>query len=62
MLDAVNEGQRKIIVEKLFYGKALDEIGRENNICHSTVGAQYRSGLKRMRKLYLGEFSATSNK
>ena len=62
LLDAVNEGQRKIIIEKLFYGKALDEIGRENNICHSTVGARYRSGLKRMRKLYLGEFSATSNK
>lgn len=62
LLDAVNEGQRKIIVEKLFYGKALDEIGRENSICHSTVGARYRSGLNRMRKLYLGEFSATSNK
>ena len=62
LLDAVNEGQRKIIAEKLFYGKALDEIGRENNICHSTVGARYRSGLKKIRKLYLGKFSAISNK
>jgi RNA polymerase sigma factor (sigma-70 family) len=58
LLNAVNESQRQIIVEKLFHGKTLVEIGREKNICRSTVGARYRRGLKQMRKMYIQEFSA----
>lgn len=58
LLSTVNEDQRQIIVEKLFYGKTLVEIGHEKNICRSTVGARYRNGLKRMRKVYIQEFSA----
>jgi len=54
----VNEGQRQIIVEKLFHGKTLVEIGQEKNICRSTVGARYRKGLKQMEKVYIKELSA----
>jgi len=59
LLSAVNECQRQIIVERLFHGKTLVEIGREKNICRSTVGARYRNGLKQMRKVYIREFSST---
>ena len=58
LLSAVNESQRQIIVEKLLHGKTLVEIGREKNICRSTVGARYRNGLKQMKQLYIQEFSA----
>ncbi|MEA4969133.1 MAG: sigma-70 family RNA polymerase sigma factor [Candidatus Pelethousia sp.] len=58
LLSTVNEGQLQIIVEKIFDGKTLVEIGRETNICRSTVDARYRSGLKQMRKVYIQGFSA----
>ena len=61
LLSAVNEGQRQIIVEKIFHGKTLVEIGREKDICRSTMSARYRNGLKQMRKLYIKEFSITYN-
>lgn len=59
LLHAVNECQRQVIVEKLFHGKTLAKIGREKNICRSTVGARYRNGLKQIRQVSIQEFSAT---
>lgn len=55
LFGAVNEDQCQIIVEILFYGKTLVGLGHENSICRSMIGAQYRSGLKQMRKLYTKE-------
>lgn len=59
LLNAVNENQRQIIIEKIFPGKTLVEIGRAENICRSTMSFRYRNGLKQMRKLYIKEFSIT---